>query len=123
MTDDTLISDRTDNYSPSAQSISGHVLLINLFTPKEGQADAFIEAQTGEYRRLLGKVKGWIGNRLGRSVDGQHLVNVAVFDNLQNYNAWRASDGFSEHLDVIRPFVEKSQPGMYEILYSAGDIP
>jgi heme-degrading monooxygenase HmoA len=123
VTDDTLISDRTDNYGSAAGNISGHVLLINLFTPKDGQENAFIEAQTGEYRRLLGKVEGWIGNRLGRSVDGKHLVNVAVFDSLANYNAWRESDLFTEHLDIIRPFVEKSSPGMYEILYSAGDIP
>jgi len=98
-------------------------MLINLFTPKAGMEQAFFEAQSGEYRRLLGQIPGWIGNRLGRSVDGKSFVNVAVFASLADYNAWRDSAIFEEHLDIIRPFVEKSEPGMYEMVYSAGVIP
>jgi heme-degrading monooxygenase HmoA len=120
---DPIIADRTENEGNSAAQIAGPVLLVNLFTPKAGMADAFIAAQTGEYVRLKGLVKGWIGNRLGRSVDGsEQLVNVALFDNMTNYNAWRNSQLFADHLDIIRPFVEKSAPGMYELLYSAGEL-
>jgi heme-degrading monooxygenase HmoA len=122
LANDSLISDRTDNFNGSAEKIANVVLLVNLFTPKPGMTDAFIEAQTGEYVRLRGKVRGWIGNRLGRSVDGSHLVNVALFETLADYNAWRESALFAEHLEVIRPFVEKSAPGMYEVLYSAGEL-
>jgi len=50
------------------------------------------------------------------------LVNVALFDSMANYNAWRESQLFADHLDIIRPYVEKSAPGMYELLYSAGDL-
>lgn len=120
---DSMISDRTSNYSQEASKIAGPVLLVNLFTPKVGMAENFIAAQTAEYLRLRGMVKGWQGNRLGRAVDGSgQLVNVAVFDSLENYNAWRESQLFAEHLEVIRPFVEKSAPGMYEVLYSAGEL-
>ena len=119
MTDKDMITDRTDNY---AKDIEGVVLLVNLFTPKDEMVDDFIAAQTGEYVRLRGKVEGWIGNRLGRSVDGNQLVNIAMFDSLANYNAWRESQLFADHLDVIRPFVANSAPGMYELLYSAGDL-
>jgi antibiotic biosynthesis monooxygenase (ABM) superfamily enzyme len=123
MSRDAMIIDRTDNSGTSALQIAGQVLLVNLFTPKPGMVDPFIAAQTGEYVRLKGKVKGWMGNRLGRAVDGSgQLVNVALFDNMENYNAWRASKLFAGHLDIIRPFVEKSAPGMYELLYSAGDL-
>jgi heme-degrading monooxygenase HmoA len=122
MTADPMIRDRTDNFSPAARAVGGAVLLVNLFTAKAGMEDRFIEAQTGEYVRLRGKVEGWIGNRLGRSVDGGQIVNVAMFDSLENYNAWRAGALFQEHLEVIRPFVETSAPGMYELLYSAGDL-
>lgn len=122
MTDDSMINDRTDNFGDNAASVAGAVLLVNLFTPKAGQEDAFIAAQTAEYVRLRGKVVGWIGNRLGRSVDGGQLVNVALFDTLANYSAWRESKLFAEHLDVIRPYVERSAPGMYELLYSAGEL-
>jgi heme-degrading monooxygenase HmoA len=123
MTHDPMITDRTNNLGAAAANIAGRVLLVNLFTPKAGMSDAFIAAQTGEYVRLKGKVKGWLGNRLGRTVDGSgQLVNVAMFDSMENYNAWRNSALFAEHLDVIRPFVEKSAPGMYELLYAAGDL-
>lgn len=123
MTNDPMITDRTNNQSSQAKEIAGQVLLVNLFTPKEGMVDDFIAAQTGEYVRLRGQVKGWQGNRLGRTVDGSgQLVNIALFDTLENYNAWRSSQLFADHLEVIRPFVEKSAPGMYELLYSAGDL-
>ena len=122
MTDDPMITDRTDNFSPEASTIRGAVLLVNLFTPKPGQAHDFIRAQTSEYVRLHGKVKGWIGNRLGRAVSGGQIVNVAAFDTLDDYNAWRASDLFREHVEVIRPFVAGSAPGMYEIVYAAGNL-
>lgn len=116
-----MIEDQTQNYSDRAQATSGHVMLVNIFTPKPGQVDSFIAAQTAEYKRL--EVDGWIGNRLGRAVDGTKLVNIAVFESLAKYNAWRESDQFVEHLEVIKPFVEQAAPGMYEIIYSAGRIP
>jgi heme-degrading monooxygenase HmoA len=123
MPNDPMVTDRTTNQSADALAINGSVMLVNLFTPKPGQEQAFIDVQTGEYVRLKGKVEGWIGNRLGRAVDGNgQLVNVAMFDSMTNYNAWRESALFAEHLEIIRPFVEKSAPGMYELLYSAGDL-
>jgi heme-degrading monooxygenase HmoA len=123
MSNDPMVTDRTSNQSSDALSVTGAVMLVNLFTPKPGQEQAFIDAQTAEYVRLKGKVEGWIGNRLGRAVDGNgQLVNVAMFDSMANYNAWRESALFAEHLEIIRPFVEKSAPGMYELLYSAGDM-
>jgi heme-degrading monooxygenase HmoA len=123
MSQEPIVTDRTENSNADAMTVAGQVLLVNLFTPKAGMADAFIAAQTGEYVRLKGQIKGWVGNRLGRTVDGSdQLVNVALFDSMENYNAWRDSQLFADHLEVIRPFVEKSSPGMYELLYSAGDL-
>lgn len=123
MSQEPIVTDRTENSNADAMTVAGQVLLVNLFTPKAGMADAFIAAQTGEYVRLKGQIKGWVGNRLGRTVDGSdQLVNVALFDSMENYNAWRDSQLFADHLEVIRPFVEKSAPGMYELLYSAGDL-
>jgi len=122
MTDQSIISDRTDNLGETSTATLGPVLLVNLFTPKAGMEAEFIAAQTAEYVRLKGHIVGWIGNRLGRAVDGSGLVNITLFDSLANYNAWRASQLFSDHLDIIRPFVERSAPGMYELLYSAGEL-
>ncbi len=117
-TENITIQDRTDLSDPH----SGEVVLVNVFTPKPGQMDAFVAAQTGEYKRLLGKVAGWKGNRLHRALDGKLAVNYAVFDSLASYKAWRESELFAEHGAIIAPFVEKSEPGIYEMLYQAGEI-
>lgn len=123
MPHDPVIHDRTSNNNDASRNVSGVVMLVNLFTPKPGMSQAFVDAQTQEYVRLKGKVTGWIGNRLGRAVDDSgQLVNVAMFDSMASYNAWRDSALFAEHLEIIRPFIEKSAPGMYELLYSAGEL-
>lgn len=100
----------------------GTVVLVNIFTPKPGQMQNFIAAQTSEYRRLLGKVTGWRGNRLHLALDGMTAVNYAVFDTLQSYQNWRSSDLFTEHVAMISPFVERSEPGLYQPIYGAGTI-
>ena len=122
MSSDTFISDQT-NFRTSGKDYDGPVMLVNIFTPKAGQMQNFLDAQTSEYKRLLGTVKGWIGNRLGVSLDGDKAVNVAVFQSREAYEAWRDSDAFAEHLEVIKPFVAEAAPGIYQPLYAAGDIP
>lgn len=112
------VHDRTE----LPENHAGPVVLVNIFTPKPGQLDAFIAAQTGEYRRLLGKVAGWKGNRLHRSLDGKTVVNYAVFDSLAAYKAWRESELFADHVAIIAPFIERSEPGIYEPLYEAGTL-
>ncbi len=115
-----MITDQTNNQSADALNTTGVVMLVNTFTPKPGMEQAFIEAQTGEYIRLKGRVPGWLGNRLGRAVDHNGpLVNVALFATMSQYNAWRASDLFLEHVDVIKPYVERAAPALYEVIYSA----
>ena len=121
MKDKPVVVDQTKNTSAQALGVDGPVLLVNVFTPKPGQTQQFIDTQTAEYQRL--SVDGWVANRLGRAVDGDKLVNVAVFESIEKYNAWRDSEAFAEHLKIVSPFIDESAPGMYEILYSAGDMP
>lgn len=110
-----IVHDQTEtNGNPS-----GPVVLINIFTPKNGDLDAFVAAQLGEYERQRGVASGWIGNTLCRAVDETTAVNVAVFRSLPDYRAWRDSKDFAEHLEIIRPFVESSRPGMYFPVYGS----
>jgi heme-degrading monooxygenase HmoA len=122
MSDSTVVRDQTDNASARATGIVGRVMLVNTFKPKPGQMQAFIDTQSAEYVRLKNKVPGSIGNRLGRSVDGDELVNVALFADLASYSAWRNSDLFAEHLEIIKPLIESAKPGMYEVIYVGGDF-
>ncbi len=100
----------------------GPVVLVNIFTAKSGQMQAFVNTQTAEYKRLLGRVAGWSGNRLHLSLDGITAVNYAIFESLQAYKDWRASALFVEHVAMIAPYVERSEPGIYQPLYEAGSF-
>lgn len=116
---DGVVHDRTD----LSGDHTGPVVLVNVFTPKPGKLDEFVAAQTAEYRRLLGQVAGWRGNRLHRSLDGKTAVNYAVFESLSAYKAWRDGDLFADHLKVIELLVEKSEPGLYAAHeYEAGAV-
>jgi heme-degrading monooxygenase HmoA len=113
-----MIQDRTS----LPEQHEGPVVLVNLFTAKPGQMESFITAQTSEYKRLLGRVAGWQGNRLHLSLDGTTAVNYAIFDSLQAYKDWRTSALFVEHIAMIAPYVERSEPGIYQPLYDAGTL-
>lgn len=119
---DPLISDQINKNTVSETNSSMPVLLVNKFTPKKGNENDFMEAQKNEYKRLKGSVPGFIGNRLGRAIDGSGFVNIAIFENFELYQKWRESEEFTAHVDVIRPYLENSAPRIYEIVYSDGDI-
>lgn len=97
----------------------GAVVLVNVFTPLPGMTDAFIAAQTEEYRRLRGLVQGALGNRLLRSLDGSKAVNIAYFQSTELYDAWIASDLFADHLGRIRHLIEKVEPALYDLAYES----
>lgn len=97
----------------------GSVILVNVFTPLPGMTDAFIQAQTAEYLRLKGLVKGARGNRLLRSLDGKRAVNIAYFESVELYDAWIASDLFADHLSRIRHLVEKVEPALFDVAYES----
>ena len=91
--------------------------LINVFTTKEGQQQAFCDAQIGEYRRLAGKFPGQLTINLHKGRDGRKVVNYAQFVDEDAYRAWRESDEFVEHMAIIEPFLDKVEPGFYEVAY------
>lgn len=98
---------------------TGATVLVNVFTPHPGQTDAFIEAQTAEYRRLKGQVAGALGNRLLKSRDGTRAVNIAYFESVELYDAWVASDLFADHLARIRHLVARVEPALFEVAYES----
>jgi heme-degrading monooxygenase HmoA len=102
----------------------GPVVLINVFTPKPGKLDAFIETQKAELERLSQEaaIQGWRGSRLHRAVDGKTAVMVTVFDTIDDHKHWVATHAFAEHLDRIRPLIERAEPGYYELVAEAGRI-
>lgn len=101
-----------------AAAPEGPITMLNRFTTKPGMLEAFVAAQTAEYVRLKGRVPGWLGNRLLHALDGSHVVNVAEFTSHALYTAWRDSPLFAEHLEIIRPFMLKAEPALYQTIYA-----
>jgi hypothetical protein len=86
--------------------------------PPGGQ-DAFAEAQTGEYRRLGFSATGSLSANLHRGLGPDaRLANVAQFRDLESYAAWRASDAFREHGEIIRPLFVRAEPGLYRVRHA-----
>lgn len=94
------------------------VTLINVFTPKPDQTEAFCAAQIGEYQRLSGKIDGSLGSNLHVSLDGKFAANYAQFTSEEAYRAWYESDLFKEHLEVIHPYIAKVEPMLYRVAFT-----
>ncbi len=91
--------------------------LVNVFTTKEGQQQAFCDAQIAEYRRLAGMFPGQLAANLHRGLAGRKVVNYAQFTDEAAYRQWRNSDEFDRHREIIRPFLDNVEPELYEVLY------
>lgn len=98
------------------------VVAINLFTPKPGQFDAFVEAQAGFLRRMAGRIPGLRGGRLYRAADGSRAVLLSVFESQDHFDQWVGSAEFAEHRGRIMPFIDKAEPGRYELVYESGSV-
>jgi hypothetical protein len=93
------------------------VTLINVFTVSPGGQEPFAAAQSGEYKRLRGQVAGSLSANLHRGTDGVTLANYAQFHSMDHYRAWLQSDLMRDHLEVIRPLIQASEPGMYRVVH------
>jgi hypothetical protein len=89
------------------------VTLINVFTTKPGSQQAFVTAQTGEYKRLRGKIAGSLSANLHRGLGGSKAANYALFRSLEALGTWQQSDLMKEHMPIILPYVERAQPDIY----------
>jgi heme-degrading monooxygenase HmoA len=98
------------------------LVVINVFTPKPGQLDAFVEAQAGGLRRMAGHIPGLRGGRLYRAADGSRAILVSVFESEAQLSQWLGSPDFAAHRERITPLIEKSEAGRYELVYESGSI-
>jgi hypothetical protein len=116
----------TGNHYSTLQPGRDLVVLVNVFTVAPGGQEAFADAQTGEYRRLRGKVEGSLAANLHRGGDGISLANLALFRSMPEFRAWVESDLMREHTQVIRHLIQRSEPGMYRVAHvtnrTGGDV-
>lgn len=88
-------------------------ILINSFTPKPGQTDAFLDFQLTEMVKLRGPARnfGWLGNEIYRTEDDK-IVIVTRFKSRESHQEFAKLPEFQDHRAKLDPFLEdvQSQP-------------
>lgn len=98
------------------------VVIINVFTPKPGQMDAFVAAQTEALQTTLrDQIPGWRGTRMYRALDDSNAALVSTFASIEEYRAWMASALFDQHHKKVAPLVERAGPQLYRLVHKAGE--
>ena len=97
------------------------VIVINVFTPKPGQMDAFIQTQAEGLAQLRNRIPGWRGTRLYRALDERTVAAVSTFASADEYHAWMASALFDEHRKKVAPLIERAGPQLYRLVHEAGE--
>jgi hypothetical protein len=92
------------------------ITMINVFTIKPENQQQFIAAQTGEYKRLAGTITGGLAANLHRGLGGARAVNYALFRSVEEMHTWQNSDLMKAHLPIIKPFIERAEPGLYRVI-------
>jgi heme-degrading monooxygenase HmoA len=98
------------------------VTVLNIFTPKPGWLDAFVEVQRTSLPRLGRNIQGFRGGRLFRALDGTTAAMISVFDSPEDFKRWTASEAFVVHREKLATMIERTAPGVYELIYEAGSI-
>lgn len=100
---------------------TGPIVVINVFTPKSGQMDAFVATQTEGLAQLRDLIPGWRGTRLYRALDDRTAAVVSTFSSAEEYQAWMASGLFDEHRKKVAPLIERAGPQLYSLVHEAGE--
>jgi heme-degrading monooxygenase HmoA len=98
------------------------VTVLNIFTPKPGWLDAFVEVQRTSLPRLARNIQGFRGSRLFRALDGTTAAMISVFDSPEDLKRWTASEPFIAHREKLATMIDRTAPGLYEVVYEAGSI-
>jgi len=107
---------------PFAPAGAGPLVVVTVFTPKEGRLDALVETHVDGLRNRVGAIGGLRGGRLLRAADGSRAVLVSAFDSEADYRRWMASAEFAAHRERVRAHVERTEPGEFELVYQSGTI-
>lgn len=100
------------------------IVLVNVFTLDSDKAEQFVSTQVAEYKRLKGQFAGSYTANLHISLDLTRAVNYANFSTVEDYIAMRNSPEFADHLKRLQGLVVKSEPQLYQVIYTQNlDIP
>lgn len=95
-----------------------HVVLINTFTVKPGQADELVRVLADATSQSIQHVPGFISASLHVSLDRTKVVNYAQWRSKEDFERMRSSDSVKQHTKGVEPLVEGFEPVLYELRFS-----
>jgi heme-degrading monooxygenase HmoA len=100
----------------------GQLAHINIFTPKPGRMDDFINAQL-QGLPTLGDIPGSQGSLFYRANDDSHAILIALFEDEASHRRFMETPAFHRHRERLMPLLEGTRPGFYTLTYSREDAP
>lgn len=97
------------------------VVFINIFTVKPGRMEEFVALQKANLENSRGKVPGWRGSRLHRSLDGNRAIMVSTFDSIADHQRVHTTERFAEHVAKIRELIDGAEPGYFVLAKAVGE--
>ena len=98
------------------------LVVINHLVAKPGRLDELMQAQQAALPQFAGRLEGWQGSRLYRSLETDTAILVSAFDNRAAFERFRDSGLLAEHRRRLAPLLERAGPEMFTAAYAAGVI-
>lgn len=92
------------------------LVLMNVFRPKPGMMEAFIEGQL-EGLPGFGHVPGLIRSHLYRANDDRDAVLVSEWESEAAQRLFAESPAFHEHRARLQPLLDGASPAFYTLAY------
>jgi quinol monooxygenase YgiN len=105
-----------------SESASRAVTVFTVFTPKSDKFSEFVDLQNTTLPTFRDKVPGLIGSRFYTSIDNKTAVLMSVWEKFSHFEQFRDSELFAQHRGKLQPLLVRSEPGVYELGYHAGNI-
>jgi quinol monooxygenase YgiN len=94
----------------------GQLAHINIFTPKPGMMDEFINAQL-QGLPTLGDIPGSRGSLFYRARDDSHAILIGLFEDEASHRRFMETQAFQRHRERLMPLLEGTRPGFYTLTY------
>lgn len=97
------------------------LVLLNVFRPKPGMMEAFIEGQLGGLPRF-GHVAGLVRSHLYRAHDDRDAILVSEWESEAAQRVFAETPAFHEHRARLQPLLDGASPGLYTLVYERNAV-
>src|SRR5258708_29137857 len=100
----------------------GQLAHINIFTPKPGMMDDFINAQL-QGLPTFGEIPGSRGSLFYRAKDDSHVILISLFEDEAAHRRFMDTPAFHHHRPRLMQLLQGTKPRYYTLSYSPDRAP